>query len=409
MPAALPEKRVLNVYRVLIVEDHPFQHQYLTTAFQAAGGFEVELAWDGATALQRLSRNCYDLLLTDLMMPQMDGVQLVQQLAQLHRPPALALMTAASRRMLVGCGQVAKNLGLQVAGLISKPVREAEIIGLRKRLDELNEQARAFSSRPRGCRSGDTLAKALQSGEIQAWFQPKMSLRDGRIVGAEALARWLHPAEGLLMPGAFIEEIENAQLDIELLTSILGQTLSAQAQWAQMGLTLPVSINLPTHLLDQYDLVDRLLAQVRVNQADPRQITFELTESSTTQLSSNYYAGACRLRLMGFGLAQDDFGKGYSSYFNLVSTPFTELKIDRSLVLGCGENDGLASALRSITELGRKLGLVTVAEGAQTRAELDVLRRAQCDQVQGFIISPAIDRVELAALLKEDGPRPALS
>lgn len=398
----------MNVYRVLIVEDHPFQHQYLTTVFQAAGGFEVELVWDGATALQRLSRSHYDLLLSDLMMPQMDGVQLIQQLAQLHRPPALALMTAASRRMLLGSGQVAKNLGLKVAGLISKPVREAEIISLRERLDDLTEQARTFSRRPRGCRARSTLIKALENGEIQAWYQPKKSLRDGRIVGAEALARWVHPAEGLLMPGAFLDEIENAELEIELLTSILGQTLGAQAQWARMGHSLPVSINLPTHLLDQPDLVDQLLAQVRVNQADPRQITFELTESSTTQLSSNYYAGACRLRLMGFGLAQDDFGKGYSSYFNLVSTPFTELKIDRSLVLGCGENDGLASALLSITELGHKLGLTTVAEGAETQAELAVLRRVQCDQVQGFIISPAVPRNDLAALLREDGPQPAL-
>lgn len=398
----------MNVYRVLIVEDHPFQHQYLTTVFQVAGGFEVELVWDGATALQRLSRGRYDLLLTDLMMPQMDGVQLIQQLAQLHRPPALALMTAASRRMLVGSGQVAKNLGLRVAGLISKPVREAEVVSLRERLDDLTEQARIFSSRPRGCRSRSTLAKALESGEIQAWFQPKMSLHDGGIVGAEALARWVHPAEGLLMPGAFLDDIENTQLEIELLTSMLGQTLGAQAQWARMGHQLPVSINLPTHLLDDTDLVDRLLAQVRVNQADPRQITFELTETSTTQLSSNYYAGACRLRLMGFGLAQDDFGKGYSSYFNLVSTPFTELKIDRSLVSGCGENEGLASALLSITELGRKLGLTTVAEGAETQAELAVLRRVGCDHVQGFILSPAVARDDLATLLRKDGPRPAL-
>ncbi|MBD8482747.1 EAL domain-containing response regulator [Pseudomonas coleopterorum] len=398
----------MNVYRVLIVEDHPFQHQYLTTVFQAAGGFEVELVWDGASALQRLSRKHYDLLLTDLMMPQMDGVQLIQQLAQLHRPPALALMTAASRRMLVGSGQVAKNLGLQVVGLISKPVREDEIIGLRESLGHLADQTRMPGRGARGCHARTTLAKALDSKEIQAWFQPKKSLSDGGIVGAEALARWLHPTEGLLMPAAFLDDIEKADLAIELLTSMLDQTLDAQARWAEMGYLLPVSINLPTHLLDQSDLVDKLLYQVRANHADPRQITFELTESSTTRFSSNYYAGACRLRLMGFGLAQDDFGKGYSSYFNLVSTPFTELKIDRSLVLGCGDNEGLASALMSITELARKLGLVTVAEGAETQSELAVLRRIQCDYVQGFIISPAVSRDDLAALLKEDGPRPAL-
>jgi len=398
----------VSVYRVLIVEDHPFQHQYLATLFQMAGGFEVDLVWDAATALQRLSCTPYDLLLTDLMMPEMDGVQLIQKLAQLHCRPALALMTAASRRMLVGSGQVAKHLGLQVVGLISKPVQEAEIAGLREILDELRAQAKVPSGKPRGCRSRSTLAKALENGEIQAWFQPKKSLRSGGIVGAEALARWVHPAEGVLLPGAFLNEIERSNLEVELLFSMLGHTLNAQKEWAQMGYLLPVSINLSTHLLDQADLVDRLLAHVHVSQADPRLITFELTESSTTRFSSNYYAGACRLRLMGFGLAMDDFGKGYSSYFNLASTPFTELKIDRSLVHGCGENDGLESALLSIIELGRKLGLTTVAEGAETQEELAVLRRLRCDHVQGFIIAPAVASNDLAELLSEDGPRPAL-
>lgn len=393
----------MTVYRVLIVEDHPFQHQYLSNVFQAAGGFEVDLAWDGASAIQRLAQKRYDLLLSDLMMPQMDGVQLIQQLAQLPSPPALALMTAASRRMLVGSGQVAKNLGLWVAGLISKPVSIPEIRALRDSLDQMAEQACTPRGLPRGCRSRDTLLRALGNGEIQAWFQPKKSLHDGRIAAAEALVRWVHPDEGLLLPGAFLDELESAELENQLLTCMLGQTLAAQARWAQLGYRLPVSINLPTHLLDQDDLVDRLLGQVRANQAEPRQITFELMENSTTQLSSNYFAGACRLRLMGFGLAQDDFGKGYSSYFNLVSTPFTELKIDRSLVHGCASNEGLASALLSIAELGRKLGLVTVAEGAQTQEELAVLRRVRCDQVQGFLISQAVPSDKFTKLLLEDG------
>ncbi|NWD68954.1 EAL domain-containing response regulator [Pseudomonas gingeri] len=397
----------MSAYRVLIVEDHPFQHEYLINVFQAIGGFDVDVVWDGASALQRLARQRYDLLLSDLMMPEMDGVQLIQQLARLQAPPALALMSVASRRMLVGAGQVAGNLGLTVAGLITKPVCEPQVRTLRDCLDKLAEQARTPCCRQRGSH-GDNLAGALANGEIQAWFQPKKSLQDGRIVGAEALARWVHPQEGLLMPAEFLGEIERLGLETQLLTCILAQTLTAQAQWAQLGYRLPVSINLPTHLLDQCDLVDRLLAQVQSRDAEPRQITFELMESSTTRLPSNYYAGACRLRMMGFGLAQDDFGKGFSSYFNLVSTPFNELKIDRSLVHGCAQNESLASALQSIVELGRKLGLTTLAEGAETQAELAVLRRIRCDQVQGFLISQAVAAEKFNALLIEDGPAPAL-
>ncbi|NWD91616.1 EAL domain-containing protein, partial [Pseudomonas sp. K5002] len=291
---------------------------------------------------------------------------------------------------------------------ISKPVREREVRTLRDCLDKLAEQARTPCCHRGVSHDRENLERALANGEIQAWFQPKKSLHDGRIVGAEALARWVHPVEGLLMPGAFLDDIERLDLETRLLTCILGQTLIAQAQWAQLGYRLPVSINLPTHLLDQSDLVDRLLAQVQSRDAEPRQITFELMESSTTRLPSNYYAGACRLRMMGFGLAQDDFGKGFSSYFNLVSTPFNEVKIDRSLVHGCAENESLASALQSIVELGRKLGLTTIAEGAETQAELAVLRRIRCDQVQGFLISHAVAAEKFSALLIEDGPAPAL-
>ena len=398
----------MSAYRVLIVEDHPFQHEYLINLFQAIGGFDVDVVWDGAAALQRLARQRYDLLLSDLMMPGMDGVQLIQHLAQMQTPPTLALMSVASRRMLACAGQVAENLGLTVAGLISKPLREPEVLILRDCLDKLAEHARTPCCHRGVSHSRENLVRALANGEIQAWFQPKKSLHDGRIVGAEALARWVHPVEGLLMPCAFLGDIERLGLEAQLLTCILGQTLSAQTQWAQLGYRMPVSINLPTHLLDQCDLVDHLLAQVQSRDAEPRQITFELMESSTTQLPSNYYAGACRLRMMGFGLAMDDFGKGFSSYYNLVSTPFNEVKIDRSLVHGCAENESLTSALQSIVELCRKLGLTAIAEGAETQAELAILRRIRCDQVQGFLISQAVAAEKFSALLIEDGPAPAL-
>lgn len=399
----------MTVYRVLIVEDHPFQCRSLAALFESVGHFEVDIAWDGASALQRLAASSFDLLLTDLMMPHMDGIQLIQALAHLPSPPALALMSAASRRMLIGAGQVAKNLGLCVVGLLPKPLGARNLLELRESLNERVEQARTFRTRPTGCRAPQTLASALGNGEIQAWFQPKKALHDGNIVGAEALVRWVHPAEGLLMPRDFLADIEHAELEVQLLTSMLAQTLKAQAQWTRIGHPLPVSINLPTHLLDQEGLIERLLAQVRLSRARPRHITFELTESSTTQQSSNYYAGACRLRMMGFGLAQDDFGKGYSSYFNLVSTPFTELKIDRSLIHGCADNEQQASAVLSIVQLGRELNMVTVAEGVETRAELEVLRRMQCHQVQGFIVSPAVSADEIGTLISVERPRSMLS
>jgi EAL domain-containing protein (putative c-di-GMP-specific phosphodiesterase class I) len=206
------------------------------------------------------------------------------------------------------------------------------------------------------------------------------------------------------LPGAFLPALRAFDLEERLLWSMLKQSLDAQAQWRARGYDLPVSINLPTHLLNSHDLADRLLEFVLHHGGNPARICFELMECSVPDEVSNYYAGACRLRIKGFGLSQDDFGKGYSSYMNLVSTPFTELKIDRALVQGCHENDNLACALASIVALGRRLGLNVVAEGVEKPEELALLRRLECSHVQGFLISHAVSLDQFLHLLKVDGP-----
>lgn len=395
----------MKPYRVLVVEDHPFQHEYLLNVFSEVGGFEVDTAWDGHGALKSLARNNYDLLLSDLQMPVMDGVQLIQNMAALKRPPALALMSSSSRRMLFSAGLAAKNLGISVVDFISKPVEFNAIIRLKEQLAIFRLDA--DDSDPELAINVDShcIAQALENGQIQAWFQPKKSLFNGNILGAEALARWVSPETGLLLPKDFLPMLIRQGLEERLLWLMLKQSLQAQKQWRQQGWDIPVSINLPTHLLDSYDLPDRLRDYVVINGAESRSIVFELMENSTTEKLSNYFAGACRLRMMGFGLAQDDFGKGFSSYFNLVSTPFSELKIDRSLVHGCVENENLASALRSLVELSRKLGVTVVAEGVETQAELELLRRIECDQAQGFLISGAVSSMDFESLLLEDGSK----
>nr|WP_238840068.1 MULTISPECIES: EAL domain-containing response regulator [unclassified Pseudomonas] len=373
--------------------------------FSEVGGFAVDTVWDGAGALQCLARNDYDLLLSDLLMPGMDGVQLIQRIAALKKTPALALMSASSRRMLISAGLAAKNLGITVVGLISKPVEINAVMRLKERmaifrLNGAMDPAQGIQVDPQ------SIETAMGNGQIQAWFQPKKSLRDGNILSAEALVRWAHPEVGLLLPKDFLALLINQGLEERLLWLMLEQTLQAQRKWREQGWDIPVSINLPTHLLDNHDLADRLRDYVMADGGEPRSIVFELMESSTTEELSNYYAGACRLRMMGFGLAQDDFGKGFSSYFNLVSTPFSELKIDRSLVHGCVENENLASALRSLVELSRKLGLTVVAEGVETQAELAFLRSIECDQAQGFLICGAVSCTDFETLLLEDSSWP---
>ena len=390
-------------YSVLIVEDHPFQHQYLLNLFHDLGNIHVEAARDGKEAFDWLQKQHFDLVLTDLLMPGMDGVQLIQRLSALPGKPALAIMSAASRRMIVSASLVAQSMGVHVIGQLSKPVSQAAVRSLMSNLDKLIKSDKLPASEPLML-TRQTLREAMQSGALQAWFQPKKSLHDGLIVAAEALARWEHPDLGLLMPADFLPSLVRLGLEKELLLLFIKQTIAAQASWASQGYEIPVSINLPTHLLDDDDLADELHDYVRAEGGIAAKLGFELMECSTTQDISKYYAGACRLRMKGFGLAQDDFGQGFSSYFNLVSTPFTELKIDRALVHGCVENENLASALASIVALGRQLGLEVVAEGVESQEELALLRKLNCDRVQGFLISRAVSSGRFSDLLQEDSP-----
>ncbi len=391
----------MKLCSILIVEDHPFQHLYLQNLFNALGDFDLVFARDGEAALACLKRRAFDLVLTDLLMPGMDGVQFIQGLAAHPSRPALAIMSAASRRMLMGASLVASNLQVKVIGLISKPVSAAALRCLIDQLQAVRQIAPAETMPGIDRRS---LSDALDNGELHAWFQPKKALKNGRIVAAEALVRWVHPEHGMLLPGVFLPALIAFNLEEHLLWRVLEQAMLAQAAWRQQGYDIPVSINLPTHLLNSHDLPDRILAFVLEHQGLPARICFELMECSVPDDISNFYAGACRLRIKGFGLSQDDFGKGYSSYMNLVSAPFTELKIDRALVQGCNANEELAQALTSIVSLGRQLGLTVVAEGVETAQELALLRKIDCTQVQGFLISHAVSADQFQQLLTHDGP-----
>lgn len=158
---------------ILIVEDHPLQHIYLQHLLSELGDFMLETAEDGKEALERLRQRDFDLVLTDLLMPGMDGVQFIQCLASLRCKPALAIMSAASRRMLMAASLVAKNLDVEVIGLISKPVAAD---ALRSLVEQLRNKVRKPSPELPEHMDIDrhTLVQAMSSGQFQAWFQPKI-------------------------------------------------------------------------------------------------------------------------------------------------------------------------------------------------------------------------------------------
>ncbi|MFY0480742.1 EAL domain-containing response regulator [Achromobacter marplatensis] len=380
---------------ILIVDDHALQLEYMVHLMRHARAGHVETALNGWDALEKLRSHRFDLVITDLMMPGLDGVQLIQSLSELINPPAIALVSASPKRLLASACIVAKLLGLRVIAQICKPVSADDIDMM---LKQLQQPQGVLLEPPRGISEDrDTLLSALDNGEIQAWFQPKLALIDDSVCGVEALARWVRDDGTISFPGEFLPSLSFHGLEERLLNSIVSFSIAAQKHWRVAGYSIPVSINLPTHLLDDRALPDRLLANVRAAGGDPESICFELTEGTTTSHLSDFHAGACRLRMMGFKLAQDDFGQGYSSIYNLLTVPFTELKIDRSLIQDCVNDDKVRAILDSAITLGRRLGIAVVAEGVETREQLELLRQLDCTAVQGFYVAEALD-VNLMAI-----------
>ncbi len=389
--------------RVLILEDQPFQRGYLANLLHTLPGIVTHTSGDAANAVAMCDLFDYDLVITDLMMPGVDGIQFIQALAAREHHPKLSLVSSAPPRMLTSARLMAESLGLTVLGSLPKPVTQADMDTLvaQLRVAPLTQGAAGAAAPLTASRA--QLRDAINKGEITAWFQPKKSLDSGQVVAAEALVRWCHPTLGTLPAGSFLPLIAEQGLEPMLLRHILVESVKAQARWREQGFRIPVSINLPPHLLERPSLPDELLDLTLAHHGRPADLCFELMEGSTTAHVSDYYAGACRLRMKGFGLAQDDFGQGLSSVHNLVSTPFTEVKIDRALVSGCARDPALHGALATVIALGTRLGLNIVAEGVETDEELATLRRLGCTQVQGFLISRAVPADAFAALLGREG------
>ena len=390
--------------RILILEDQPFQRGFLVNLFSARAGVHVDACEDVEAAIALCACQSYDLVVSDLLMPGQDGIQFIQALAVQPRPPRLAVVSAASRRMMTSARLMAESLGLDVVGLLPKPVAAADVDALFQALAQPRAVAVGGPATALPEPEAPQLRAALADGSLTAWFQPKKSLQSGRVVAAEALVRWTHPQLGTLAPGSFLPALCRHGLEGELLRVMLKASIRAQARWREQGFRVPVSINLPPHLLEQSDLPDELLALTLAHGGTPGLLCFELMENSTTRHVSDFYAGACRLRMKGFGLAQDDFGQGLSSVHNLVNTPFTEVKIDRALVSGCAHDPALHLTLSTVISLANQLGLTIVAEGVESDADLATLRQLGCNQVQGFLISQALPSDEFTRLLDEETP-----
>ena len=246
------------------------------------------------------------------------------------------------------------------------------------------------------------LRQALADGDLLLHYQPKVSLRNGRIVGAEALIRWRHPQRGMISPAHFIPVAEETGLILELGDWVADEACRQIRAWRDAGLNAPLmSINLSARQFDEL-LPSRILATLDRHGLPPSCLQLEITESLLVRGTDGVVRIMNELVAIGLTLSMDDFGTGYSSLAYLKKFPITALKIDRSFVIGLPGDDDDCAIARAIVTMAQQLRQEIVAEGVETAEQMQFLRSIGCDQMQGFLFSPAVPPDELACMVRDD-------
>jgi diguanylate cyclase len=247
------------------------------------------------------------------------------------------------------------------------------------------------------------LRQALDREELVLHYQPKLRLGTGRIVGLEALVRWMHPEQGLLPPGEFVPLAEQTGLIKPLTSFVLRSALHQLAAWRQAGHELSIAVNVSERSLLDPEFPTEVAELLEATGVPPARLELEITEGTIMADPERAAAVLRRLDELGVALSLDDFGTGYSSLSRLRELPISEIKIDRSFAARIETDERDVAIMRSTIELGHNLGCSVVAEGLETAAALDRVAALGCDTGQGFHIARPLDAQAITSWLDERG------
>ncbi len=383
---------------VMVVEDHGFQRRMALRLLAEIGVGQALEAADGIAALEHLRGlpEVCDLVLVDLDLPGMDGVELIGHLAQAKLARAVAVVSALDPALLNTVQTMGRAYGLRVLGSVEKPLTSAKLADLmaayEAQEDELDDDTGIVLDRA-------TVEAALADGAVQPYFQPQVTLSNGHVVAVEALARWRQADGHMVRPAQFVPFIEREGLVDRLTETILDAACAWKVRWAKSGVHVRVAVNVSMLNLADVGVVERYLQIVRGHGIDPREVVLEITESSVMGEAAHALNVLARLRLKGFGLSIDDFGTGYSSLSQLSQIPFTELKIDQTFVSGAPRQPRKRAVVEASLGLARKLNLGVVGEGVETVDEWQMLADLGCTFAQGFLISRPVPGEQLADVI----------
>ncbi len=378
--------------RLLVVDDDLVQRTIIGK-IGAKLGYDTVIASTFEIASGLLQREAFDIMTLDLSLGERDGVELLRLAAdrKLYAMP-IVIISGCDERILNSTKRVAESLNLSLTRCLNKPLnldnlRDALFLPGHGRVDSEQTAVPEISR--------ETIVAGLARNEFHVEFQPKIDLNSGKVIGAEALARWRSPELGNPSPAVFIPLVEKFGLMPDLTNHVLSCAIGSSRTLIRRHPGFTVAVNVSGSLMTDLMLPERIEGILRRESVAPDSLIVEVTESIAMSDVDRAMDILVRLRIKGVGAAIDDFGTGFSSLAALARLPFSELKIDQSFVNGCEADADMMKIVEASVALGKAFNMKVVAEGIDNPHTLASVRHAGCDVGQGYLFAPALQAERL--------------
>lgn len=386
--------------RFLVVEDHPVQRRLAVTLLRSLGATVIHEAEDGQQALQvtRDPSRPLDIVITDISMPGMDGMEMMRNLASAASPVSLILNSALSPPVLASVANMAVAYGIQLLGVISKPIAALKLVPLVDLHREMRSQTRALPF------SLAEIAGGLSRGEFDTLYEPRVDMATSDVLGFHAVAHWQRPDQALLAPPDFMPSIQAYGLADNLAWTCLSKAVRQAAAWIEQGRPVRISASIPAISLADPDVGRRAARAAREAGLQPELVTLAVPASVIERQTALDIETLARIRVAGFGLALEGFGASDVPKDHLARLPLTELHLAGQLLSG-SDPSGRAELVVAL-DTAQQLRLPVIARDLKSLDQWNLLQGWGCTGAQGPFVSPPMKPSRVSNWL--DG-RPALA
>ncbi len=386
---AMAGENAESMGRLLVVEGDLVQRTVIGKIGEKLG-YQTLIASSFEAAAALLQHQPFNIMTLDLSLGEHDGVELLRLVANLGlRSMRIVIISSCDERILNSARRVAEGLKLSLNGCITKPLnldRLKEALYLPRRAESAtNNDAPSIEL------TRDRITAGLAREEFFVEFQPKVHLGTGKVVGAEALARWRTAELGLVSPDVFIPVAERFGVMPELTYHILALAMKAGRRLVESHPGFTIAVNIAASLMSDLTLPERIEEILRREAMPADSLIAEITEGTAMSDVDRAMDILVRLRIKNIGAAIDDFGTGYSSLSALARLPFNELKIDQSFVKGFEADPDMMKIIDASVALARAFNMKVVAEGVDHPQVLARVRRAGCDIGQGYLFARSLE------------------